>query len=109
KFWQMHDKLYDNQDSWAPLPGADAREKIIGFAKDLKLDTTKFKKDLDRQDLKDKINASEDEGIKLGVSATPTFYLDNKKIENNPQNYDDFKKLIDGEIKRVVGNSNKLQ
>ena len=101
KFFEMHDWLYDNQDSWAGLSGADARAKMNDAAKALKLDTDQFTKDMDSREIADKISANQSEGINLGVNSTPTFYLDNKKIDNNPQNYDDFKKLISEEVKKV--------
>jgi len=98
KFWEMHDWLYDNQDSWAGLTAADAKAKMVSEAKDLKLSMDQFNKDIDSSKTKDTVMATENEGVEIGVSATPTFYLDNKKIENNPQNYDDFKKLVSSEI-----------
>lgn len=99
KFWEMHDWLYQNQDSWSLLSGNDARTKIIEGAKGLKLNTDQLQKDMDKKETTDKIMAQENEGIALGVNATPTFFLNNKKIDNNPQNYGDFKKLIQSSLK----------
>lgn len=98
KFWEMHDWLYDNQDSWAELSGPDAKTKITDAAKSLKLNMVQFELDINSGKTKDTVMKTENEGITVGVSATPTFYLDDKKIENNPQNYNDFKKLLTQEI-----------
>ena len=97
KFFEMHDLLYEHQSEWADLPLPDAREKFISYARELKLDEESFKKDLDRKDLEDKIQAQQEEGIKNGVNATPTFFIKGKIIQN-PRSVDDFKKLIDKEI-----------
>ncbi len=99
KFWEMHDWMYDNQDSWGELPAADAQEQIAAEAKNLKLDMDRFGKDVKSSETAAVVTQTQDEGTQIGVDATPTFYLDNKKIENNPQNYDDFKKLVQAEIK----------
>lgn len=99
KFWEMHDWLYDNQDSWAPLSGADAKIKLIDAAKKLKLDSDKFTEDLDNSTLSNKISSMENEAINIGVNATPTFYINNKKVENNPTSYEEFKRIIQRAIK----------
>lgn len=98
KFWQMHDWLYDNQEAWSPLAAGAAKEKITEGAKKLGLDMAKFNKDIDSDELESKIIAEQSEGIDLGVSATPTFYLNNKKLDPTPSTYEDFKKLIDQQL-----------
>jgi len=98
KFFEMHDILYDRQDEWALLPVTSAQEKFILYAAELKLDREKFVKDLENKELEEKIRANQDEGINNGVSGTPTFFL-NGKIIQNPRSVDDFKKLIDQELK----------
>ncbi|HVT00936.1 MAG TPA: thioredoxin domain-containing protein [Patescibacteria group bacterium] len=104
KFYPMHDLLYDKQEEWADLPASQAEEKIMGYAESLKLDMDKFKKDINASATIDVIKNTQDEGIKVGVNGTPTFFLDNVKLEN-PQSYQDFQKLIDSELKK----NSKLQ
>ena len=98
KFFEMHDILYEKQDEWAQLPVIEAQEKFILYAAELKLDREKFLEDLGNKELEEKIRANQDEGINNGVSGTPTFFL-NGKIIQNPRSVDDFKKLIDQELK----------
>lgn len=92
KFWEFHDVLYDNQDIWAVLP--DPTEKFLEYAKDLKLNTDQFKKDLDDKKFEDKINSQEDEGISVGVSGTPTIFVNGTNL-GVPAGYDSLKKEID--------------
>jgi len=99
KFFEMHDLLYERQDEWAMLSAASAREKFIAYANGLKLNEGKFVKDLINKDLEEKIRANQNEGINNGVSGTPTFFLNGKLIQN-PRTVDDFKKLIDEELKK---------
>jgi protein-disulfide isomerase len=54
----------------------------LTYATTLGLDTTKFLSDLNNKAIEDKIMAEYQEGIKLGVQGTPTFFLNGKKLEN---------------------------
>jgi protein-disulfide isomerase len=94
KFWEMHDWLYDNQEGWASLSGADARDKMTDEAKKLGLDINKFNKDVDSAKTSQLIEKTQNEGIGLGVAGTPTFYLDDKKIDPLPADYEAFKKVV---------------
>jgi len=98
KFFKMHDLLYDKQSEWSELPGGQAKDKFISYAEALNIDLEKFNKDYDRNDLEEKITKNQEEGISNGVNATPTFFLNGKKIEN-PRTIEDFKKIIDRELK----------
>lgn len=92
KFWEYHGLLYENQEEWASLP--NPQEKFIEYAGELELDTTQFEKDLGDKKLGDIINAQKDEGGKVGVNATPTFYLNGKYLEVS-NTFESFKKAID--------------
>lgn len=96
KFWEMHDKLYENQNDWS---NTNPRDILIGYAKDLELDLDKFKKDLDADSTKKFINEQLDLGASAGINSTPTFFVNGKHIKN-PANYEDFKKIIQDEINK---------
>ncbi len=98
KFFEMHDILYEKQGEWVELAAINARDKFISYAVELKLDQGKFIRDLTSKELEDKIRAIQNEGINNGVSGTPTFFLNGRRIEN-PKSIEDFKKLIDKELK----------
>ena len=92
KFWEMHGMIFENQQIWAEQDTNQTEETLIGYAEKLGLDMEKFKDDLTSGAVKDAINNDYDSGDDAGVNATPTFYLNNKKI--NPVNNDDFRTLI---------------
>ena len=94
KFWEMHDKLYANQTSWSDI---NPRETFIGYAKDLKLDLDQFKKDLDEDSTKQFIESEMNKATSIGINSTPTFFVNNIRIQN-PANYEAFKKIIQDEI-----------
>ncbi|MEK7103103.1 MAG: thioredoxin domain-containing protein [Patescibacteria group bacterium] len=91
KFWEMHDKLFDTQSQWSDE--SDPLNRFIGYAKDLGLDENKFKTDFNSSSLHDKVNAQLAAGERAGVDATPTLFLNGKKIEL-PRSYNDLKNLV---------------
>ncbi len=91
KFWEMHDLIYEKQKEWS---GAlNARDMFLAYASSLSLDTEKFKADLDKKEIADKVVAEMREGIKLKVAGTPSFFINGKKIEN-PSSFEAFDKMI---------------
>jgi protein-disulfide isomerase len=96
KFWQMHDALYQNQNTWAQAKNpVDIFSQI---AQQIGLNVTQFKKDFGSSTVNDRINADLAAFAKTGQSqATPTFFLDGKYVKPGP-NIDEFAKLIDQEI-----------
>lgn len=78
KFWEYHDKLYDDQPSWENV--ARPTQKFVDYATALDLNGTNFKTCLDSRRHQSKINDDISEANRLGVNATPTFYVGSKRI-----------------------------
>jgi protein-disulfide isomerase len=93
KFWEMHDILFENQTKWAGMSGSGARATFEGYAAALGLDVAKFKRDVDSSAVKEKIKADYDGGVASGVNATPSFFINGKKMAQ-PQSYDQFKQAV---------------
>ena len=91
KFWEMHNMLFDNQDTWAK----SASPELIfdAYAKTLGLDMAKFQADFNSSETKTKIQTDYTSGVNE-IDGTPTFFLNNQKIQN-PQNYDEFRSIIE--------------
>lgn len=79
KFWEMHDVLYEHQNEWSDT--SNPENIFLTYAKSLKLDTNKFKSDLNNPNLRAKINDQLNSGNVAGVDATPTFYLNGVKLD----------------------------
>ena len=91
KFFEYSNIVFDNQKDWSE--DKDAIKKFESYAEDLGLDLDKFKKDRDSKEIKDKVNADLLSGQKVEVYATPTFYLNGKKL--GPMNsFEDFLKPL---------------
>ena len=78
KFWEMHDLLYDNQKDWVDAP--EPRDLFASYAARLGLDVQRFRADLDRQDLADRIKADYERGISLNVRGTPTIFINGREL-----------------------------
>lgn len=96
KFFEMHDLMYENQESWSS--SSDVSPIFEGFAQSLGLDMNKFKADVISETTASIINADLKAGQALGVNSTPSFILNGKKLEENPKSLEEFKKLIDEAI-----------
>ncbi len=96
KYWEMHDKLFAEQKNWGEKPAADP--KIFeGYAQQIGLNMDQFKKDVASKEVKDRVERDKNSGTKLGVSGTPTFFLNGDKIPN-PKTPEDFKTFINAAI-----------
>jgi protein-disulfide isomerase len=78
KFWEMHDMLYANQKEWSDA--MEPRVQFDAYATRLGLDVQKFKADMERQELADRIRADMMRGNSLGVKGTPTVYLNGREL-----------------------------
>lgn len=104
KYWQMHDKLYDNQSLW--VSSSSPQNFFNQYAQELGLNLTKFKQDYSSTSVNEAINADLGAFKKTGQQeGTPTFFLDGKYIDNKSlvdqsglPNVDKFSKIIDDEI-----------
>lgn len=75
KWWEYHDKLYESQDDWSEATIDQRTDKFVSYAKELGLDTAKFKKDLEAKKVEEKISRDQALGKKIGASSTPTLVL----------------------------------
>lgn len=81
KFWEMHDLLFTHQKEWgekqSPTP-----EVFEGFAQELGLDMERFKADVASEAVEERVRRDMESGQTLGVSGTPSFFLNRKKLPN---------------------------
>ena len=97
KFDEMENILFTKQNEWA---GSDqAQSLFVAYALSLGFNREKFLEDIDSSSVKGKVDGDYQEGTRLRVAGTPTFFLNGKKL-NNPTSYDEFKKLIQDSIEQ---------
>jgi protein-disulfide isomerase len=100
KFWEMHDKLFANQQNL----DAASLEK---YAKEIGLDMAKFKAATESHKFAAQIEADVKQGGSVGVQGTPASFVNGHFI-NGAQPFDAFKKIADEELaKGAVGKGKK--
>lgn len=95
KYWEMHDQLFENQQTWSAA--SDIQQTFIDYAKQLGLDEAKFRSDLTSNPVKDRVQRDITSGNTIGINATPTFYLNGEKL-TNPAGQAAFEQLIDAAL-----------
>ena len=78
-FWEMHDLLYREQAIWSKA--VDVRTLFNAYAGMLNLDVERFKKDMDGEQVSERVIADQKQGASLGVQKTPTIFLNNRAVE----------------------------
>jgi protein-disulfide isomerase len=76
-FWKMHDAIFKNQDGITP---DDAWDTLNGYAKDEGIDPDTFKACMASPEAKKEVDANRDDALKLGVSSTPTVYVNGRPV-----------------------------
>lgn len=91
KFWDMHDKLFVEQTTWAGA--TDPTSVFVQYATDMGLDAEKFTADLTSDQVKSVVAEDVASGNRLGIQATPTFYVNGKKMPT-VRSYNEFLQFI---------------
>lgn len=94
KFWEMHDVLFERQGEWADSD--NPMEYFEKYAKDLGLDVDKFKKEIEDGKYRELVVSDQNDGNTLGVNATPTFFVNNQKIDI--PSYENIKSKIESQL-----------
>lgn len=91
KFWEMHDGIFaSDQEKLSDQVVAD-------IAKSLNLNMDQFTKDIADKALADKVNKDRDAGNTFGINATPTFFLNGKRLQ--VATFDDLTQAVKDAVK----------
>lgn len=78
KFWEMHDQLFMNQGAWSKA--ADARSLFNQYAASINLDAKRFTADMNDEKLKARVTADQERATSMGVSRTPSIFINGQAI-----------------------------
>jgi len=82
KFWEMHDQLYENQNSWSNA-STDQRGSIFEqYAAAIGLDMARYQTDLTSKEVTEKIARDRGLANKLKLSATPSILINGEKMDD---------------------------
>ncbi len=74
KFWEMHDKLFENQERIS-------KEYVKAFAAQIGLDMMDFNECYDSNKYLNEIRNDFNEGLAAGATATPTYFVNGTRVE----------------------------
>lgn len=97
-FWEMHDLLYANQESWAR--SGDAESVFTGYAHSLGLDPDRFRRDREGPRTKARIQADQQRGDSIGVPGTPVVLVNGRQVPPTAISYAGIHSAVDKELKR---------
>lgn len=92
QFEAMYQRMYETQTEWAEqqVPKDDV---FRGFAVDLGLDMKQWDADYASPEVEQRIQADVDDGTALGVTGTPTFFLNGQLF--TPESAEDLTRALD--------------
>ena len=91
KFWEFHEKLYENMKFLSD-------KKFLDIAEELNLNTDTFSKDMNDPELQKIISKDIQNGTAAGVRGTPTIFINGKRLTN--RSLEGFQQMIDAELKK---------
>jgi protein-disulfide isomerase len=79
-FWLMHDKLFENQKSWAEAKDKDVLiPMFVDYAKQIGLNADRFMRDLNGEAVAARIFQDGKRSHALNITSTPTFLVNGKE------------------------------
>ena len=93
-FWDFHDWIFENQSS---VTAANLNDKVMEFAAGKGVDALKLTGCIERGETTAAIDKSIQEGQSVGVSSTPTIFINGRKLGGSHK-WEQLKQIIDYEI-----------
>ncbi|MCD5389836.1 MAG: DsbA family protein [Candidatus Pacebacteria bacterium] len=81
KFWEMHDKLFENQAEWSK--SFNPKKYLKQYAEEVGINVDRFTFDLESVKVKEIVNAQYKEAETLQLPGTPAFVFNGEKIDIN--------------------------
>jgi len=76
-FWDYHDWIFANQEEIKP---DNLKDKVLEFAKGKGIDALQLSRCMDNKETEDEVNKSQALGRSLNVSATPTLFVNGRRL-----------------------------
>jgi protein-disulfide isomerase len=91
KFWEMHQKLFENQTALGP-------DNYKKWAQEIGLDVTRFEPDMNAPEVQTQIDKEMQEARAAEVTGTPTIFVNGKRLQPQQRNFDGFKAVVDAAL-----------
>ena len=81
KFWQMHDRLFATQETWAVMKSeSEVKEEFAKYAVELGIDKSVFLERIESDEIKQRVASDVADGTTIKINATPTFFVNGRKL-----------------------------
>jgi protein-disulfide isomerase len=97
KFWQFHDKMFQEQDKKGTGTVTYGVAELKTWAAQVGVNATQFNACLDSAKYASKVDVDTADGAKYGVNGTPSFFI-NGKLLVGAQPFEKFKAMIDAAL-----------
>src|SRR6266508_5916610 len=96
-FWEMHDVLYREQAVWTKA--SNVRESFESYAGMIGLNIDQFRKDMDGEKAKARVDSDRKRGDSLGIQVTPTLFINNRQLDPKDKNPEGIRAVINAALK----------
>ena len=100
RFWDMHDKLYENQKAWSEA--TDVMPMFIDYARQIGLDIDRFGRELNGEIVATRITQDGIRAHAHAVSGTPSFFVNGKEAKDQSWSPEGLREMINAALR---GNS----
>jgi protein-disulfide isomerase len=97
RFWDMHDVLYREQATWSKAD--NPRELFDSYAGMIGLNLDQFKKDMDGEKARARVDSDQQRANSLGVQMTPTVFINDHQVAPNDKTPEGLRAAIHAAIK----------
>jgi len=97
RFWEMHDVLYREQATWSKAD--NTRELFESYAGMIGLNRDQFKKDVEGEKARARVDSDEERANSLGVKITPDLFINDSQIGLAAKTPEGIRGAIDAALK----------
>jgi protein-disulfide isomerase len=97
RFWEMHDLLYREQSTWSNAD--NTRELFDSYAGMIGLDVDQFKKDMEGEKAKARVDSDQERAKSLGLQITPSVFINNREVPPREKTPEGLRAAIDAALK----------
>jgi protein-disulfide isomerase len=97
RFWDMHDLLYREQATWSKAD--NPRELFDSYAGMIGLNLDQFKKDMEGERAKARVESDQERANSLGVKVTPSVFINKQEVGPTDKTPSGLRAAIDAALK----------
>ena len=99
RFWDMHDKLYENQKAWSEA--TDVMPMFIDYARQIGLDIDRFGRELNGEIVATRITQDGIRAHAHAVSGTPSFFVNGKEAKDQSWSPEGLREMINAALREA--------